>query len=54
MHCERLLPGGPRANGDELCFVTMTGVKRGRTIAIPLMYVLYQQDVLLVASQAGG
>ncbi len=28
--------------GDEVCFVTMTGAKSGRTITIPLMYVPYQ------------
>jgi deazaflavin-dependent oxidoreductase (nitroreductase family) len=39
--------------GDEVCFVTMTGAKSGRTITIPLMYVPYQDGVLLVASQGG-
>ena len=39
--------------GDEVCFVTMTGAKSGRTITIPLMYVPYQEGVLLVASQTG-
>jgi deazaflavin-dependent oxidoreductase (nitroreductase family) len=39
--------------GDEVCFVTMTGAKSGRTITIPLLYVPYQDGVLLVASQGG-
>ncbi len=39
--------------GDDVCFVTMTGAKSGRTITIPLMYVPYQDGVLLVASQGG-
>ena len=39
--------------GDEVCFVTMTGAKSGRTITIPLMYVPYGEGVLLVASQTG-
>ena len=40
--------------GDEVCFVTMTGAKSGRTITIPLMYVPYRDGVLLVASQGGA
>ena len=40
--------------GDEVCFVTMTGAKSGRTITIPLMYVPHDQGVLLVASQGGA
>ncbi len=40
--------------GDEVCFVTMTGAKSGRTLTIPLMYVPYQDGVLLVASQGGA
>lgn len=50
------LTGGRYFNqlgGDEVCFVTMTGAKSGRTITIPLMYVPYQDGVLLVASQGG-
>jgi F420H(2)-dependent quinone reductase len=39
--------------GDEVCFVTMTGAKSGRLITIPLMYVPYNDGVLLVASQTG-
>ena len=39
---------------DEVCFVTMTGAKSGRTLTIPLMYVPYQEGVLLVASQGGA
>ncbi len=40
--------------GDEVCFVTMTGAKSGRTITIPLMYVPYREGVILVASQGGA
>jgi deazaflavin-dependent oxidoreductase (nitroreductase family) len=40
--------------GDEVCFVTMTGAKSGRTLTVPLMYVPYQDGVLLVASQGGA
>jgi hypothetical protein len=36
--------------GDEVCFVKMTGAKSGRTITIPLMYVPYRDGVILVAS----
>lgn len=43
-----------RLGGDEVCFVTMTGAKSGRTLTIPLMYVPYQDGVLLVASQGGA
>jgi deazaflavin-dependent oxidoreductase (nitroreductase family) len=39
--------------GQEVCFVTMTGAKSGRQIAIPLIYVPYENGVLLVASQTG-
>jgi F420H(2)-dependent quinone reductase len=51
------LTGGRYFNqlgGDEVCFVTMTGAKSGRTLTIPLMYVPYQDGVLLVASQGGA
>lgn len=40
--------------GDEVCFVTMTGAKSGRTITVPLMYVPYKDGVLLVASRGGS
>lgn len=40
--------------GDEVCFVTMTGAKSGRSLTVPLMYVPYQEGVLLVASQGGA
>ena len=39
---------------DDVCFVTMTGAKSGRTLTIPLMYVPYQEGVLLVASLGGA
>jgi deazaflavin-dependent oxidoreductase (nitroreductase family) len=51
------LTGGTRFNtlsGDEVCFITMTGAKSGKTITIPLMYVPYNEGVLLVASQGGA
>jgi deazaflavin-dependent oxidoreductase (nitroreductase family) len=41
-------------NGDDVCFVTMTGAKSGRTLTIPLMYVPYGEGVLLVASLGGA
>ncbi len=40
--------------GDEVCFVTMTGAKSGRSLTIPLMYVPYRDGLLLVASQGGA
>ncbi len=51
----RLTGGGlNRLGGDEVCFVTMTGAKSGRTLTIPLMYVPHAAGVLLVASQGGA
>ena len=41
-------------NGDEVCFVTMTGAKTNRQITIPLMYVPFGDGVLLVASLGGA
>lgn len=41
-------------NSKEVCFVTMTGARSGRTLMIPLMYVPYGEGVLLVASQGGA
>lgn len=41
-------------SGDEVCFIDMTGAKSGRQITLPLMYVPYEQGVLLVASQDGA
>ena len=40
--------------GDDVCFVTMKGAKSGRMLTIPLMYVPYQEGVLLVASMGGA
>lgn len=51
------LTGGRMFNslgGDDVCFVTMKGAKSGRTLTIPLMYVPYQEGVLLVASLGGA
>jgi deazaflavin-dependent oxidoreductase (nitroreductase family) len=52
-----LLSGGRffnRLGKDDVCFVTMTGARSGRTITIPLMYVPHEGGVLLVASQGGA
>ena len=43
-----------RLGKDDVCFVTMTGAKSGRVLTIPLMYVPYQEGVLLVASLGGA
>ncbi len=51
------LAGGRLFNqlqGNEVCFVTMTGAKSGRTLTIPLMYVPHAEGVLLVASLGGA
>ncbi len=51
------LTGGRAFNsmqGNEVCFVTMTGAKSGRTLTIPLMYVPHGDGVLLVGSQGGA
>ena len=40
--------------GSEICFVTMTGARSGRVLTLPLMYVPYNDGVLLVASLAGA
>jgi deazaflavin-dependent oxidoreductase (nitroreductase family) len=50
----RLTGGFNKLAGDEVCFVTMTGAKSGRTLTLPLMYVPYEDGVLLVASQGGA
>lgn len=51
------LTGGSLFNtfsGDEVCFVTMTGAKSGRSLTIPLMYIPFRDGLLLVASQGGA
>ena len=50
----RLSGGLNKLGGDEVCFVTMTGAKSGRSLTIPLMYVPHGDGVLLVASQGGA
>lgn len=50
----RLTGGFNKLGSDEVCFVTMTGAKSGRTLTIPLMYVPWEEGVLLVASQGGA
>jgi deazaflavin-dependent oxidoreductase (nitroreductase family) len=52
-----LLSGGRLANkvqGHDVCFVTMTGAVSGRTLIKPLIYIPYQNGVLLVASIGGA
>ncbi len=51
------LTGGRRFNtlqGKDVCFVTMKGAKSGQMRTVPLMYVPYKEDILLVASQGGA
>ncbi len=43
-----------RFGGGEVCLVSMTGAKSGKTKEIPLMYVPYKDGVILVASMAGA
>jgi deazaflavin-dependent oxidoreductase (nitroreductase family) len=50
----KLTGGLNKLGGDEVCFVEMTGAKSGRALTFPLMYVPYQDGVLLVASQGGA
>ena len=45
---------GTRFNGGDVCVVHMTGAKSGRALQLPLMYVPYEDGVILVASFAGG
>ncbi len=40
--------------GYDVCLVTMTGAKSGKKRIMPLMYVPYQDGVILVASQGGA
>ena len=47
---------GKRMNqleGRPICLITMTGAKTGRRRTIPLMYVPYENALILVASQGG-
>lgn len=43
-----------RFNGRDVCVVSMTGAKSGKRRDVPLMYVPYQDGVLLVASLGGA
>lgn len=45
---------GSKFQGREICVVTMKGAKSGRRRDVPLMYVPYQEGVLLVASLGGA
>ncbi len=40
--------------GRDICLITMKGAKSGKIRQIPLMYIPYQEGVLLVASQGGA
>ena len=50
----KLSGGLNKLGGDDVCFVTMTGARSGRTLTIPLMHVPHEEGVLLVASQGGA
>lgn len=43
-----------KLNGYDVCLVTMTGAKTGKQRVIPLMYVPYNEGVIIVASQGGA
>ena len=43
-----------RFGGGDVCLVRMTGAKSGKVREIPLMYVPYNDGVILVASMAGS
>ena len=43
-----------RIGGGEICIVKMTGAKSGQPREFPLMYVPYQNGIVLVASLAGA
>ena len=43
-----------RFNGAEVCLVRMTGARSGRLLEIPLMYVPWEDGVVLVASLVGA
>jgi deazaflavin-dependent oxidoreductase (nitroreductase family) len=52
-----LRSGGQKAatlQGRDICVVTMKGAKTGATRHIPLMYVPYENGVILVASLGGA
>lgn len=40
--------------GRDICLITMTGAKSGKTRVVPLMYVPYREGVIIVASQGGA
>lgn len=40
--------------GSQICLVTMKGRRSGRSLEIPLMYVPYEEGVILVASMGGA
>ena len=41
-------------SGCDICLVTMKGARSGRVLDIPLMYVPFEQGVILVASMGGA
>ncbi len=42
-----------KLGGYDVCLVTMTGAKTGKTRVVPLMHVPYKDGVIIVASQGG-
>ena len=40
--------------GRQVCLVTMTGAKSGKLRTVPLMYVPYEDGVIIVASLGGA
>src|SRR5262245_21662618 len=43
-----------RFGGSDICVASMTGAKSGQRRDVPLMYVPYQEGVILVASLGGA
>ena len=43
-----------KLGGYDVCLVTMTGAKTGKTRVVPLMHVPYKDGVIIVASQGGA
>jgi deazaflavin-dependent oxidoreductase (nitroreductase family) len=58
LNASRYLKSGGKSmgqfNGRDVCVVTMKGAKSGKIRQVPLMYVPYEQGVLLVASLGGA
>lgn len=43
-----------RFSGRDICLVTMTGARSGKQRTVPLMYVPYEDGVIIVASLGGA